>query len=139
MSFTGSAPVTLARHARANHEREICTMEVRIRPSTPDDEPAIVALMRDAGLNPDAVEGWLRWKTGGSVLIGPRARPSSSRARARSFPLRDRPQRMPMEQPSRERFPQIDWAASRAGRAGVADIEAPRGLADALIGVGGSQ
>src|SRR6267154_6866842 len=44
------------------HERKIRTMEVRIRPSTPDDEPAIVALMRNAGLNPDAVEGWLKWK-----------------------------------------------------------------------------
>jgi hypothetical protein len=37
-------------------------MKVRIRPSTPNDEPAIVALMRDAGLNPDAAEKWLHWK-----------------------------------------------------------------------------
>jgi hypothetical protein len=31
-------------------------MKVRIRPSSPNDRPAIVALMRNAGLNPDATE-----------------------------------------------------------------------------------
>ena len=37
-------------------------MKLRIRPSTPNDTSAIVELMRNAGLNPDTVEGWLHWK-----------------------------------------------------------------------------
>lgn len=34
----------------------------RMRPSTPEDRPAIVALLRDAGLTPDVDPGHLHWK-----------------------------------------------------------------------------
>jgi len=123
------------------HERKICTMEVRIRPSTPDDEPAIVALMRNAGLNPDAVEGWLKWKYWQQRFDWPGARSfvvaSESEIFAHSGIV---PGVCTWNDHRATVVHMIDWAASRGMvGAGVTLMKHIRGLSDALIAVGGSQ
>jgi len=116
-------------------------MEVRIRPSTPDDEPAIVALMRDAGLNPDAVEGWLRWKYWRERSDWPGARSFVFASESEIFAHSGIVPSVCLWNNRRATvFHMIDWAASRGMvGAGVAILKHLRGLADALIGVGGSQ
>ena len=115
-------------------------MEVRIRPSTPDDEPAIVALMRTAGLDPDAEAGWLHWKYWQRRFDWPAARSFVAASESRIFAHSGivpgvciwNNHRMSV-------IHMIDWAASRdmAGT-GVAIMKHILGLTDALIGVGGS-
>ena len=116
-------------------------MEVRIRPSTPDDEPAIVALMRSAGLNPDAVEGWLRWKYWQQRSDWPGARSLVLANESQIFAHSGIVPGVCLWNNHRTTvIHMIDWAASRGMvGAGVALLKHIRGLADALIGVGGSQ
>jgi hypothetical protein len=116
-------------------------MEVRIRPSTPDDEPAIVALMRSAGLNPDAVEGWLRWKYWQQRSDWPGARSLVLANESQIFAHSGIVPGVCLWNNHRTTvIHMIDWAASRSMvGAGVALLKHIRGLADALIGVGGSQ
>jgi hypothetical protein len=115
-------------------------MEVRIRPSTPDDEPAILALMRNAGLDPDAGEGWLTWKYWQKRFDWPGARSfvvaSGNEIFAHSGIV---PGACLWNNHRATVIHMIDWAASRdMVGAGVAIMKHIRGLADALIGVGGS-
>jgi hypothetical protein len=123
------------------HEGKTCAMEVRIRPSTPDDEPAIVALMRNAGLNPDAVEGWLKWKYWQERLDWPGARSFVVASESEIFAHSGIVPGICIWNNHRATvIHMIDWAASRGMvGAGVAIMKHIRGLADALIGVGGSQ
>jgi hypothetical protein len=116
-------------------------MEFRIRPSTPDDETAILALMRNAGLNPDGVEGWLKWKYWQERLDWPGARSfvvaSENEIFAHSGIV---PGACTWNNRRTTVIHMIDWAASRSMvGAGVAIMRYIRGLADALIGVGGSK
>jgi len=116
-------------------------MKVRIRPSTPNDTPAIVELMRNAGLNPDTVEGWLHWKYW---------QERSDWSGARSFVVANHsdifahsgivPGACLWEGLRATVIHMMDWAASPSMvGAGVALMKYIGGLADALIGVGGSR
>jgi hypothetical protein len=116
-------------------------MEVRIRPSTPDDEPAIVALMRNAGLDPDAGEGWLKWKYWQERFDWPGARSFVAASGSEIFAHSGLVPGVCIWNNHRTTvIHMIDWAASPSMvGAGVATMRRIRGLADALIGVGGSQ
>ena len=112
-----------------------------VRPSTPDDAPAIIALMREAGLQPHVEPAQLQWKywkeradwpgsrsfvlTDGRDLLAHGAvvpgtlRSATSRIRA---------------------IHMIDWAARRdAVGAGVVLMKYIAGLTDSLLAVGGSE
>jgi hypothetical protein len=116
-------------------------MKVHIRPSTPDDAPAIVALMRNAGLKPDAAEGWLYWKYWQERSDWPGARSfvvaNDSDILAHSGIV---PGACLWNGHRATVIHMMDWAASpSAVGTGVALMKYIAGLADALIGVGGSR
>ena len=116
-------------------------MKVRIRPSTPEDAPAIVALMRQAGLNPDDADKWLHWKYWQERPDWPGARSfvvaNDSNILAHSGFV---PGACLWNGHRATVIHMMDWAAS-AGMvgSGVALMKYIAGLADALIGVGGSR
>ena len=116
-------------------------MKVRIRPSTPDDAPAIVALMRNAGLNPDTAQGWLHWKYWQERADWPGARSfvvaDDSNIFAHSGIV---PGACLWNSHRATVIHMMDWAASPTMvGTGVALMKYIGGLADALIGVGGSR
>jgi hypothetical protein len=116
-------------------------MKVRIRPSTPNDTAAIVGLMRDAGLNPDAAEGWLHWKYWQERADWPGARSfvvaDDSKIFAHSGIV---PGACLCNGLRATVIHMMDWAASPSMvGAGVALMKYIGGLADALIRVGGSR
>ncbi len=116
-------------------------MKVRIRPSTPNDTAAIVELMRNAGLNPDAAERWLHWKYWQERSDWPGARSfvvaNDSDIFAHSGIV---PGTCLWNGLRATVIHMMDWAASPSlVGAGVALMKYIGGLADALIGVGGSR
>jgi hypothetical protein len=116
-------------------------MSVSFRPSTPDDGPAIVALLRGAGLTPNSEERDLNWKYW---------RERADRPGSRSFVLTKGseivahsgivPGTCAWNGRRATIFHLTDWAASRTQvGAGVMLLRHLGGLADALMGVGGSR
>jgi len=114
--------------------------ERRVRPSTPEDGPAIVALMQRAGLQPHVEPEHLHWKYW-------RERPDWSGPR--SFVLTDGrdllahgavvPGTMRWGTRQAGVIHMIDWAARReALGAGVQLMKHIGGMTDFLLGVGGS-
>jgi hypothetical protein len=111
-----------------------------VRPSTPEDEPAIVALMSDAGLPPPAHPQYLYWKYW---------QPCADWPRSRSYVLTDASGLLAHvavipsscgSQSGRVRMASmVDWAArpSQVG-AGVRVMKHVAGLMDALLAIGGS-
>ncbi len=112
-----------------------------VRPSTPQDGPAIVALMREAGLEPDADPAHMYWKywqpradwpaprsfvlaEGGELLAHGALMPGTLRWGASQARL----------------IHMIDWAAQRqAVGAGVQLMKHVGRQADLLLGIGGSE
>lgn len=116
-------------------------MKTQVRPSTPDDGPAIVALMREAGLHPDATPERLHWKYWQERQDCPGMRSfvvaAGSEILAHSGMI---PGACLWDGHRATVIHMLDWAASsRKVGAGVALLKYLRGLADALIGVGGSR
>lgn len=113
----------------------------RVRPSTPEDGPAIVALMRQAGLQPHVDPEHLHWKYW-------REHPDWSGSR--SFVLTDGrdllahgavvPGTMRWGTRQARVIHMIDWAARReAIGAGVLLMKHMGGMTDFLLGIGGSR
>jgi hypothetical protein len=116
-------------------------MNIWFRPSTPDDGPAIIALLRGAGLNPNSAPSDLKWKYWHERADwrGPRSfvltKDSEIVAHAGIVPgtCLWNGKRLTVVHG-------VDWAASRAlVGAGVTLLRHISGLADAVIGVDGSQ
>ena len=113
----------------------------RVRPSTPQDRPAIVALMRDAGLTPDVDPDHLHWKYWQEHPDWPGAR---------SFVLTDGegilahgaviPGTLRWGAAQARTIHMIDWAARRdAVGAGVILMNHIGKMTDFLLGVGGTK
>ncbi len=113
----------------------------RVRPSTLEDRPAIVALMRDAGLTPDVDPGHLHWKYWQERPDWPGAR---------SFVLTEGehilahgaviPGTLRWGATQARMIHMIDWAARRdTVGAGVILMKQIGRMTDFLLGVGGSE
>ena len=111
-----------------------------VRPSRPEDAPDIIALMRQAGLDPHVDPGHLRWKYWQDRLDS---------GEPRSFVLTDgrellahgaaMPGVLRWGSQRARAIHMIDWAARRdAVGAGVQLMKHVGGLTDFLFGVGGS-
>lgn len=116
-------------------------MKARIRLSTPADESEIVALMRSAGLEVTTAKGWLHWKYWQERADWPGTRSfivaNESRILAHSGII---PGACVWNNKRATVIHMMDWAASAdAVGAGIALMKYIGGLADALIGVGGSR